>query len=183
MKNLILIISVIILNAGLAVAQSPMDKLFTKYDGKEGFTIVNIDKELFDMMASIQLKASDTDSQKKIDELKKMASRITSLRVIKAGTKDEKAVKTKAEELYKDINSSIGKEFKEFMSVKEGKEEVKFYTRRTGSIVAELLVVAKDITETTVVSLTGDIDLNKIADLTQKMNIHGMEKLKTEKKK
>ncbi|MDO9511885.1 MAG: DUF4252 domain-containing protein [Bacteroidales bacterium] len=182
MKKIIVIIAMMVFGNLVAQAQSPMDKLLSKYDGKDGYTIVNIDKELFEMMAGIQLKTSDNESQKKIDEMKKMASRITSLRVIKAGTKLEKASVSQSDELYKDIKSSIGKEFKEFMSVKEGKEEVKFYTRRSGSVVSELLVVAKDEKETTIVSLLGDIDLNSIAELTQKMNIKGMDKMKKEKK-
>ncbi len=46
-------------------AQSLMDKLFEKYSGKEGYSSVNITREMFEMMAQVQLNTSDANDQKK----------------------------------------------------------------------------------------------------------------------
>jgi hypothetical protein len=167
-------------------AQSVMDKLFEKYSGKEGYTTVNITREMFEMMAQVQLNTSDATDQKKIDEMKSFVSKIEGLRVISTGKKADTPAEKKAESLFREIMDNISKSnYKTLMEVKDGEQNVTFYVKRSGSKVAELIVVSKEKNETSLISLNGDIDLNKVSELTKGMNLKGLDKLENtdEKKK
>lgn len=159
-------------------AQSLMDKLFEKYSGKEGYSSVNITREMFEMMAQVQLNTSDANDQKKIDEMKSFVSKIEGLKVISTGKKNDGTDGKKAESLFREIMDHISKNtYKTLMEVKDGEQNVTFYVKRSGAKISELVVVSKEKNETSLISLNGDIDLNKVSELTRGMNLKGLDKL------
>ena len=75
--------------AGTLQAQSPIDKVFDKYSGQDGFTTVNISKEMFQML----MKMTDGDSKEKNNEdIKKMMEQLNGLKVLTYGFDSTKII-------------------------------------------------------------------------------------------
>ena len=178
MKNkLTIFIIAIILLPLTGMAQSD---IFEKYSDNANVTYVNIKPKMFKMIAKIGIDTDDAEAQSYMD----MVNSVTSFKTIVTGNKVItgdilKWVKSKSNAL------------EELMVVKNEGSEVKFYVKegKDEDHVKELLIFVSGIEnivkdgieiqgekreiETVVVSLTGNIDLNQISKLTDKMNIPG----------
>ncbi|MCX6280154.1 MAG: DUF4252 domain-containing protein [Bacteroidetes bacterium] len=155
-------------------AQSPIDKVFDKYASQDGFTTVNISKELFQMMMQIgQGETKDTNAV----EIKKMMEQLTGLKVLTFEFDSTKIVK--AVSIYNEFAGLFpSSTYKELMSVNEGRQNIKFLTKQDASgKINEMVMLMKDKNEVAVLSLTGNIDLSTVSKLSKGMNIKGMEGL------
>jgi hypothetical protein len=159
----------------LVNAQSPIDKVFEKYATQDGFTSVNVTKEMFQML--MQMSQGDTKDTS-IVEVKKMMEQLTGLKVLTYAFDSTKIVK--AVSIYNEFAGVFpASSYKELMTVNEGRQNIKFMTRQDGSgKISEMVMLMKDKTEVAVLSLTGNIDLATVSKLSKGMNIKGMEGLK-----
>ena len=135
-----------------------------------------INKSMFSLLAKFDVVAEDKETQDFID----IAKSIKSLKVF---TTTDKMV---AKDMTYDVNQYLkSSELSELMRFSDQKTQIKFYVKegRDDSHVEELLMVVTGISEmenidingkkieTVLLSLTGDIDLNKINALITKMNL------------
>ncbi|MCX6306069.1 MAG: DUF4252 domain-containing protein [Bacteroidetes bacterium] len=159
----------------LVKSQSPIDKVFEKYSGQDGFTTVNISKEMFQMLMQLgQGDAKDTN----IVEIKKMMEQLNGLKVLTYAFDSSKIVK--AVSVYNEFAGAFpAGAYKELMTINEGRQNIKFMTKQDAAgRINEMVMLMKDKTEVAVLSLTGNIDLSTVSKLSKGMNIHGMEGLK-----
>ncbi|TKD60704.1 DUF4252 domain-containing protein [Flavobacterium sp. ASW18X] len=168
MKKTILIVMVAILPIS-AMAQS----LFDKYEELDAVTSVVVNQSMFNLLAKIDVEVNDPEAQDFVD----IATSLKSLKVFTTDNRDIGA----------DMKVSVDKYLKtaslsELMRIKDKDANVKFYIKEGNDSdhVSELLMFItgiKDVEangrkfETVLLSLTGDIDLNKISSLTKKMNL------------
>lgn len=165
MKTLICGALLLLMTLGLSAQKSPVDRVFDKYSGKEGFTTVYISSFMFNLMSSI-----DSDDPE-YDEFKKATKGITSLRILT----DDGANTNFAAEL---IEMLPRKEYQEIMVVKDDSEEVLFLAREEGGIITEfLLIVSSDDGDDALIAFTGEIDLASISSIAQGMDMPGLENL------
>lgn len=163
MKKLVIIIAFI--TGMAAMAQSPVDKIFNKYAGKDGYTTVVINSFMFKLMANIE-----TDDPE-YEEFRKATSGIESIRILAA----EGGEANFAGEL---LDILPREEYEEMMVVKEADEEVAFLAREEGGIITEfLLIVDGKGNEDALIVFTGNIDLGSIASLSGAMDLPAMESL------
>ncbi len=158
----------------VANAQSPIDKVFEKYTNQDGFTTVNISKEMFQMLMQIgKGDAKDTS----MVEMKKMMEQLTGLKVLTFAF-DSTSI-PRAVAVYNEFAGVFpASVYKELMTVNEGRQNIKFMTKQDAAgKISEMVMLMKDKTEIAVLSLTGNIDLSTISKLSKGMNIHGMEGL------
>jgi len=156
-------------------AQSPIDKVFEKYSSQDGFTSVNISKEMFQMLMQIgQGDGKDTN----MVEIKKMMEQLTGLKVLTFAFDSSKVVK--AVSIYNGFAGVFpASTYKELMTINEGRQNIRFLTKQDANgKINEMVMLMKDKTEVAVLSLTGIIDLSTVSKLSKGMNIHGMEGLK-----
>lgn len=165
--------------------------VFAKYSENPDVTYVSIKPKMFQMLAKMDINSDDPEAQEYI----KMVNSITSFKVI---TTDNKAISGDVSKWVQSRKNAL----EELMVVKDSGVNMTFYVKqgRDEDHVSEFLMfvdglsaVTKDMDvsmngekrefETVVVSLTGDIDLNQISKLTQKMNIKGGEHLEKHEKK
>ncbi len=158
----------------LVIALSPIlffgQSLFDKYDGPHEITTVIVNKKMFEMMGNVQTK--DKDAQQ-------------FLRLIK-GLDNLRVFTTSDKKWSSDMKATVDKHLKsntleELMRVSDAGKNVKIYIKSgdTATRVRELLMFIEDTTsETVLLSLTGNFDLNDISALTDKMNLPGGEELK-----
>ena len=158
----------------LSNAQSPIDKVFDKYASQDGFTSVNISKELFQML--MQMGKGDSKDTSMV-EMKKMMEQLSGLKVLTFSFDSTNVVK--AVSVYNEFAGVFpASTYKELMTVNEGRQNIKFMTKQDASgKINEMVMLMKDKTEVAVLSLTGNIDLSTVSKLSKGMNIHGLEGL------
>jgi hypothetical protein len=172
MKKYILIIAVALFSF-TGFSQS----LFDKYEELDDVTSVIVNENMFKLLAKMDIDIDDPEAKEAMD----IMTSITSLKVF---TTDNKSI---GGEMKSSVDSYLkSSKLSELMRIKDKDANVKFYIKegRDSDHVSELLMFVtgiKDVEvemngnerkfETVLLSLTGDIDLNKINSLTKKMNL------------
>ncbi|NNC50854.1 MAG: DUF4252 domain-containing protein [Flaviramulus sp.] len=176
MKSIILVFVMAIMLLPLSgMAQSD---IFDKYSDNPDVTYVSIKPKMFQMIAKMGINVEDAEAKAYMD----MVKSITSFKTI---VTDNKIISTDISKWVKSRSGGL----EELMEVRDDGSEVKFYVKegKDADHVKELLIFVNGIDqamdnkieingkerkiETVVVSLTGDINLNEISKLTEKMNI------------
>ncbi|MCF6181784.1 DUF4252 domain-containing protein [Lutibacter sp.] len=158
MKKIILI-AVMLIVSYTSFAQ---ESIFDKFEDMDDVTSVIVNKEAFQMLSSF--KGNDPESQ----EYVKMVQNLKSLKVY---TTESSAI---ANQMKNTVNSYLKKaKLTELMRAKDKDGRVKIYIRKgkDKNHVSELLMFVSDLKnkadqQAVILSLTGDIDLNKISKLT-----------------
>ncbi|MBT8300022.1 MAG: DUF4252 domain-containing protein [Maribacter sp.] len=170
MKKIILILSIALLPFA-AISQS----IFDKYEHMDEVGAVIVNKGMIDLVSSIGSLDDDKDAK----EFVEMAKGINGIKVFITEDKGIAADMSKTVKKYLKKSS-----LEELMRVKDKDVNVKFYIKngKHKDHVTELLMFVSGMKnmdvdvngrklETVLVSMTGDIDLNKIGTLTKKMNL------------
>ncbi|BDD11854.1 hypothetical protein FUAX_42860 (plasmid) [Fulvitalea axinellae] len=163
-----LIASLMIFCAGLssAFAQSALDKFFSEYSRDERFTVVEIKPRLFSLMAEVA-----NDDQ---DDFDSVITNLTGLKVLAADNV------TNGLTMFKKAGAKLEKNrYEELLYVhKPNKTEVRFYIDedKSGKI-KELVLLSASPTNFVMLSITGNLDLDKISKLSGSADIPGMEDL------
>ncbi len=166
----------------IAQYQSPIEKVYQKYAGQDGFTSVNITKELFQMIMKIDIQGEDTEDVK---EIQNAMEQLDGLKVI---TYENTENPEKVKAIYKEFTSLFPSgTFAELMVIQEKGNNIRFLTKQDDKgKIQELVMLAEDDGEVTALSLVGRIDMSTVSKLSSSMKIHGMDKLnkmdKTDKK-
>jgi len=164
MKKSILLFSMILFSLFLKAQNTPVDQLFDKYSGKEGFTSVYITSYMFSMFSNLE-----TDDPE-FDEL------VKNLKAIKILATDSSY--TGNVNFFKEIIDKLPKDqYKELMVIKEKDQDVKFLVNEKNGKIIELLLIAGGKSENALISIQGNIDLKNISKLSKSMNIDGLEHL------
>jgi hypothetical protein len=166
--------------------------VFDKYEDVKGVTSVVVNQKMFSMIASMGINANDAEAQEYLDMVKK----ITGMRVFTTGDTKVSADMLATVDGYLKTSS-----LQELMRIKDGEQNIKFYVKegKDENHVKELLMFMTGMNEltknsdvningkkleveTVLLSLTGDIDLRKIGEITNGMNVPGGDQLKKVKK-
>jgi hypothetical protein len=144
-------------------------KFFSQYANDDKFTVVSISPKMFKMMSKIKWDDVDNDTKQVIQQ-------ITSLRIL--------TTETNGLQYYKEAIQKLNvAEYEELMTVKSDGANVRFLVKEKNNLVSELLMLVGGKDEFVLMSITGNIDLDKISKLGGTLNIQGMDNLKNLKKK
>lgn len=150
-------------------------RFFEKYMDDERFTVVFVAPKMFQLVSKIE--TDDEDWNKVRDIVKDLGG----LRVLTADSIADGL------SFYKDALSRVPQsEYSELLTVRDGKENVRIWTKDSGNIIEELLLLVGSPDEFTMLSFTGKIDLDKISGLSKSLDVKGIEqldKLKSNKSK
>ena len=169
MKKLVLIITLSAISLAMFSQKSPVDEIFDRYSGKEGFTSVYISSRMFSLLARID---------KEDDDFQNLVTRIKGIRILSIDSAMNVSRLNFAAELLPKLKRSG---FEELMTVREKDGEVWFMIREAGGRIAELIMVTGGH-GSSAVSITGDLDLKTIASLSGSMGIEELEGLEKVKK-
>ena len=168
-KQALFMLMLAALSASLCAQKSPVDDLFDRYNGKEGFTSVYISSKLFSLLARI-----DSDDE----EFRNLVTRIKGIRILSLDSTAVVRGINFASELMPGLRRNG---YEELMTVKEQSGEVFFMIREVGGRIAELVMITGG-GGTSVVSIQGDLDLKTIASLSGSMGIDELEELEKVKR-
>ena len=164
--NKIILVAVLVMSGWIASAQSQFDK----FEDIDGVTSVVVTQKAFSLMSKI---GSESD-----EEYMELIKNIESLRVFATESAEVALQMEKAATSYlKSAN------LEKLMTVKEEGSNIAIYVKegKSEDYVKELFMFVKDSEKTSqesvIISLTGDINLNQIAKLTDKMDLPGGEHL------
>jgi hypothetical protein len=153
-----------------ATAQTDaITRYFDKYLDDENFTVVYITPKMFQMIAKLDLKDKDArDVKEALQDLK-------GLRILQT--------EVNALQHYKEVVAQFNAaEYELLMTVRDKGENVRFWTKESNGVISELLMLVGGAKEFTLISFIGNIDLNKISKLANKLKIDGTEHLDELKK-
>ncbi len=164
MKNIILSLLVVFLGSSLQ-GQDAITKYFDQYRDDDRFTMVSINKKMFELIANIAEEEVDA-------ELLEMLNEMQGLKILT--TQDS------PQSFYKEaINKINTNDYEELMTVRDKDQNIRFMVKdqNGGKIVNELLLLVGGEEEFVLLSFVGKIYLNKIAQLAKNMDIDGIEHL------
>ncbi|MCK0134684.1 DUF4252 domain-containing protein [Arenibacter sp. S6351L] len=168
-KNIIIVLVAVLPFIGFS------QSMFDKFEDLDNVSAVVVNESMFKLLSKINVEVDDKEAQDFMD----IAQNLKNLKVFI--TEDKKISSDMQITMEKYLKSSS---LQELMRVKDKDANVKFYIKsgKDEDHVSELLMFVTGIKngnveindrkfETVLLSLTGDIDLNKIGSLTQKMNL------------
>lgn len=168
----LLMIRTVLLASILCVSTASAQSLFDKYSRNEQVTSVVISESMFKLFAKMQVIVDDPDAQAFME----LAKEITSLRVLT--TSNESIASSIKEDAFEYASS---RRLTELMVVRDEDSQVYFYAESSrDEHIRELLMLVTELKnvnlngrkfETVLLSITGDLDLEKISLLASKMNL------------
>lgn len=172
MKKLIISLTFIVfLFSGALKAQTAIDGLYDKYADQDGFTSININPEMFQLISSMDMN----DSSEQAKEAQNAMKELTGLKMLVYEPKDGQT----NEEFMKDVKDLTKiKGYSEMMSVKDGDEMVKFLAKngKDGKIPEMLMIVYED-NEVVVMSMTGDMSLETFTEISKSLGMKELENI------
>ncbi|TXD49311.1 DUF4252 domain-containing protein [Polaribacter sp. IC073] len=161
MKKIILLIAFIVTSM-VTSAQS----LFDSLEELDGVDMVVVTKDAFELLSKFSPEKFKDSEEMQVFQM------IKDLKEFKMFSTEDKAIADKMETM---VNSSIKKQnLTQLMRIKEDDTRVKIYVKSTKNkdFVSEVLMFIKGIdkrtngmSEAMIISLTGNIDINKMSDL------------------
>ena len=161
MKKIMVLIAFII-----APMVTSAQSLFDTLEDLEGVDMVVISKDAFELLSKFSPEKFKDSEEMKVFEM------IKDLKEFKMFSTQDKGIANKMETL---VSSSINKQkLTQLMRIKEENTQIKIYVKSTKNkdFVSEVLMFIKGIdkktkgmSEAMLISLTGNIDINKMSDL------------------
>ncbi len=146
---------------------SAINKLYEKYSGRDGFTSIVINKNMFELFSSIETDEDNKDFKKAISgliEIKILASENNSF-----------------DGNFYDVimNELPMEEYTELMAIQSKGQDIKFLIKKEkdGKISELLMISGGTGDDNALISIIGDIDMNTISKLSKTMGVAGLENL------
>jgi hypothetical protein len=162
MKNILGILFTI-LSLQIFGQSDAIEKYFKDYSENDQFSVVYVSPKMFQMIGKATSGVSDQEYLDIVKDLK-------GLRILSTENNGMK--------YYKEANTRINaKEYEELMTVRDRNENIRFITKESNGIISELLLLVGGSNEFVMMSFVGNINLDKIAKLSKKLDIQGAEHL------
>lgn len=164
MKYLIVFISLFVFTNtnSLSAQADAIDKYFKQYVDDERFSVVYISPKMFQMIAKI---ADDEEA-----ELREAISDLKGLRILTTEHNSQGFY----EEAMRKINTN---EYEVLMTVRSEGDNVRFLVKENGDVINELLMLVGGEEDFALMSFVGNIDLDKLAKLSDSVDINGLDHL------
>jgi hypothetical protein len=170
-KLIIFVVAGLLSTTGFAQA-------FDKYDSMKEVDAVVMTSKMFKLLSKVDLSANDPEAQQYLNL-------IDNLKEIRVYSSHNTSIRS---QMATDVNSYLKKgTLDELMRVSEGGNNIKFYSKpgRNDNFVSELFMFMEGQKEgkpvSVIMSITGDLDLSKISQLTSDLKVPGSEELKNVK--
>ena len=160
-KTLIVLLWLAALNPAFG-QKDPVERLFEKYAGKEGYTTVYISSKMFSMFSGAGIDDP---------EFNDLMKNLKSIRIL---SEDDHS---KADFYREVIDALPAGEYEELMTVTEPGQKLKFLVKEKEGKVVELLMVSGGGGDNVLIDIRGDINMKEIAQLSKAIHIDGLEEL------
>lgn len=145
----------------LSAQNGRLDPLFSQYENDARFSRVNVSSRMFDVFIDIEM--DKPEEQEVIEALAKL----NGMKALIGNDVSQSA------DIYQNLLQSTVAGMEELTTVKESGIEFKFFVSRSGEQITELVMLGYDQSTVMIMSVVGDIDLEAIANISQRMNLPG----------
>lgn len=165
MKSFIVFVATAMFSLSVLAQESALNKFFDKYEDEDNFISINLSTNLLNKMVS------DKEAKAALEGIEK----------IKILAYSAKKGDNAGERYYEEVRNAIPKrQFEDLMVIKSDEGQVNFKIHEEGDKVTELVLIAGSYEGFVLLSLLGDINLDKLSELAENMDIDfdGMEHFK-----
>ncbi len=164
MKTLLSFALSLIFFTGLTGQNDAIDRFFQNYQDDENFTMVYVSPKMFQMVSKVVEGQDDED-------IKDLVKDIRGLKIL---TTEQNPLQYYEEAITKIPTNG----YEILMTVRDKGSNVKFLTKESSEdVIEELLLLVGGEDSFVLMSFVGQLNLNKIAKLAQKLDIDGVEYL------
>ncbi|WP_118973880.1 DUF4252 domain-containing protein [Taibaiella koreensis] len=175
MKQIKIILLILLLLPVLASAQeSPAQKWLHSFEGRSGITTVSITSAMFKLLSKIS--SSDPEYQ----DIVRFAAKLQDFKIVLIDSDDPKKAPAKAE-FNRLLSSAPLSQFEELMSIRESDNHIVFRVMQRNNHIQELIMTISG-DDQAIIFIKGDFKLNELTQISDDMNITGMDKIKKLKK-
>lgn len=171
--------SIIVAIIGL-ISFTGFSQNFEKYDSMKDVDAVVMTSKMFKLLSKVDLSSTDPEAQQYLN----LIENLKEIRIYTSG------VSTIRTQMASDVSSYLNKgSLDELMRVSESGNNIKFYSRpgKNENFVSELFMFMEGQKEgkpiSVIMSITGNLDLTKISQLTSDLKVPGSDQLKNVNKK
>jgi hypothetical protein len=161
MKKIAFLLLILVLPFLTNAQKSPIDKLFDKYYGKEGFTTVLVNEEAFEVIS--HMEKSKGESHANLDKIKRV-------RVI---AQEDEGENVEGVNFMEEIEGTEFDDYKELVVVKETDQQVLILAKEENGKLSELLVLVGG-EDNALISVEGTFTFDDLEELSQ---LEGLAKL------
>ena len=161
MRKIAILLPFLILPLLVNAQKSPIDKLFEKYSGKEGFTTVLVTEEMFEVISHMEEEKGD------------IAGKLGKIKRIRVIAQEDEYASNKKVNFMDELRGVDFDEYMELVVVKNSEQEVLVLAREEGGKLTELLVLVGG-EENVLVSIEGKFTMEDLETLS---DIGGLEAL------
>ncbi len=170
MKKYFILIAMSLMASGAFAQNKVIEQLFQKYSDKEGFSSVVITKNMFQLFANVENPTND--------DFLKTVKNLDFIKILSINGESE------GKAFYKEIQLAIpAADYKELMTIKEPDNQVRFLTHEKDGVIKELIMVSCGKEESTLIWMSGIIDMKTVGKIATSMHMDGMENLEKAGKK
>ncbi|MFA8299342.1 MAG: DUF4252 domain-containing protein [Hyphomicrobiales bacterium] len=157
--------------------KNPIDKLYEKYGSEDGVTAVNFSSEILKLMAQTQLD-SLTMASEGVDINSDILDNLKGITILSVPE-----TSSTSKEFAEDIRSTYGKGYIDLMTVKEPDASFRIaYAGNGKGKINDLVVIALEKGETTLISIVGSIDLKTVMKIANKYDLKQFAKSRNKNK-
>jgi hypothetical protein len=170
MKKYIILLLLAGLGSSLFAQNKTLDQIFQKCSDREGYTSVVITKNMFQLFANIDNPEND--------DFIKTVKNLEFIKILSVKGESE------GKSFYAEINSAVQeKDYKELMTIKESDSHIRFLTLEREGVIKELMMISTGKEESSMIWLSGIIDMKTVSKIAGSINVDGMENLEKAGKK
>lgn len=159
MKRLILI-SVAVLLTFSAGAQSTIDKLFSKYQGRDGFTTITVNGNMLKFLANLD--------DEEDDDILQFADKFTSIRIL---AQDADGIEV--ESFYDSVIDEVNRGgYEEMVVINSSGEDMKILVKTDGKVFKEFLMIAGG-SGNAIIQIKGNMTYKEIKKMSESVNADG----------
>ena len=163
-KSVTLLLLLILFAVQGFAQKDPVERLFEKYNGKEGYTTVYISSKMFSMFSQADIEDPEFNA---------LMKNLKGIRILAQDEKDGKSP-----DFFEMVSRELPKdEYEELMTVSEPGQKVKFLVKEENGKIAELLMVVGGGGDNVLIDIRGNIDLKQISQLSKAIKIDGLDEL------
>jgi len=169
MSKLITILLFSLFSLSMFAGNPKVDAIYKKYDGKKGFTTVNVTKDMFGLFMQMD------NSSNKDQSLKKAMSKLDNIKILNYTADSSQNI---SKTLYNEIKNSIPmSEYKELMVINENGSNAKMLIKKKGESISDFLMLVGSNDEVVLININGVLSLEDLRKVSKSMNIKGMQNI------
>jgi len=164
MKKYIILFALLLLGqAGFSQSQA-VENFHNKYKDNGKYISVRIDGGILNILSGIE--TNDEEAREMLEAMTK----IDAINVHSIDRDEDEFAESDITKFKKDVQKE---KYDELMIVRDGDTDVDFLVKEKKGKISDLLLVVDEPDEFTIVSISGEIDLKTIAEITENLDIKG----------